>query len=50
MHGPALKPQPTPEDAGNKALIAPLRWAHLLPVDFRGEDTSLTQAQLAVLR
>jgi len=30
--------------------VATIRWAQVLPVDFDGEDTSLTQAQLAVLK
>jgi hypothetical protein len=33
-----------------QSLLATIRWAQVLPVDFEGEDTSLTQAQLAVLK
>gem|GEM_PF-5731178 len=52
----AAKRPPTPQvqqpqkDAQRKALVATIRWAQVLPVDFDGEDTSLTQAQLAVLK
>jgi hypothetical protein len=38
------------KDAERKALVATIRWAQVLPVDFDGVDTSLTQAQLAVLK
>ena len=27
-----------------------IRWAEMTPIDFHGEDTSLSQEQLAVLR
>jgi hypothetical protein len=27
-----------------------MRWAEMSPIDFQGEDASLTQEQLAVLR
>jgi hypothetical protein len=27
-----------------------MRWAEMRPIDFQGEDASLTQEQLAVLR
>jgi hypothetical protein len=27
-----------------------IRWAEMKPIDFKGEDTSLTQEQLKVLR
>ena len=27
-----------------------IQWAEMRPIDFQGEDTSLTQEQLAVLR
>jgi diacylglycerol kinase family enzyme len=33
-----------------RTTVATIRWAQVLPVDFDGEDTSLTQAQLAVLK
>jgi hypothetical protein len=32
------------------AVADTIRWALVLPVDFDGDDTSLTQAQLAVLK
>jgi hypothetical protein len=42
------KPQPKKLDTG--AIAATVRWAQVLPIDFDGEDTSLTQAQLALLK
>jgi hypothetical protein len=38
------------KDGETRAMAATIRWAQVLPVDFDGEDTSLTQAQLAVLK
>jgi len=43
-------PQAQEQQAERRALLATIRWAQVLPVDFDGEDTSLTQAQLAVLK
>jgi hypothetical protein len=37
-------------DGETRTVVATIRWAQVLPVDFDGEDTSLTQAQLAVLK
>lgn len=31
-------------------VVRTIRWAQVLPVDFDGDDTSLTQAQLAILK
>jgi hypothetical protein len=31
-------------------VSATIRWARVFPVDFDGEDTSLTQDQLALLK
>ncbi len=42
--------QPQGQDVEKRALVATIRWAQVLPVDFDGEDTSLTQAQLAILK
>ena len=39
-----------PKDATARAVTATIRWAQVLPVDFEGEDASLTQAQLAILK
>jgi hypothetical protein len=36
--------------ADSRAVRATIRWAQVLPVDFDGEDVSLTQAQLAILK
>lgn len=48
---PAAPPaQQQRKNAERKALVATVRWAQVLPVDFEGEDSSLTQAQLAVLK
>jgi hypothetical protein len=38
------------KDREIRTVAATIRWALVLPVDFDGEDTSLTQAQLAVLK
>jgi hypothetical protein len=38
------------KDGDTRSLAATIRWAQVLPVDFDGEDTSLTQDQLAVLK
>jgi hypothetical protein len=38
------------KDGESRAVVETIRWALVLPVDFDGEDTSLTQAQLAVLK
>lgn len=38
------------KDGDTRAVVATIRWAQVLPVDFDGEDTSLTQAHLAVLK
>jgi hypothetical protein len=38
------------QDGEFHAVAATIRWALVLPVDFDGDDTSLTQAQLAVLK
>jgi hypothetical protein len=37
-------------EANPRAVAATIRWAQVLPVDFDGEDASLTQAQLALLK
>jgi hypothetical protein len=37
-------------EADVRAVRATIRWAQVLPVDFDGEDVSLTQAQLAILK
>ncbi|MGO9829766.1 MAG: hypothetical protein ACLPJH_06460 [Myxococcaceae bacterium] len=47
---PAPEAQRRPEGAGKKAVAATIRWAQVLPVNFDREDTSLTQAELAVLK
>jgi len=39
-----------PKDADVRTVAATIRWAQVLPVDFDGEDVSLTQAQLAILK
>jgi hypothetical protein len=39
-----------PKKADPRAVAATIRWAQVLPVDFDGEDVSLTQAQLAILK
>jgi hypothetical protein len=39
-----------PKDGAAEAVAATIRWAQVLPVDFEGEDASLTQAQLAILK
>ena len=36
-----------PREADVRATI---RWAQVLPIDFDGEDVSLTQAQLSILK
>jgi len=46
----APKAQPQTTEAERKAAVATIRWAQVLPVDFDGDDASLTQAQLAVLK
>ncbi len=46
----APEAQHIPADAEKKAVAATIRWAQVLPVDFDGKDTSLTQAELAVLK
>ena len=38
------------QDGDIRTVAATIRWALVLPVDFEGDDTSLTQAQLAVLK
>jgi hypothetical protein len=52
MHKPPRDEQPKRQakDGETRAIAATIRWAQVLPVDFEGEDTSLTQAQLAVLK
>jgi hypothetical protein len=42
--------KPEPKDGEARTVVATIRWAQVLPVDFDGEDRSLTQAQLAVLK
>ena len=39
-----------PKQADARAVGVTIRWAQVLPVDFDGEDVSLTQAQLALLK
>ncbi len=39
-----------PAEADVRAVRDTIRWAQVLPVDFDGEDVSLTQAQLAILK
>ena len=41
-----LKPFRSAAVAGRPAI----RWAEMRPIDFEGEDTSLTQEQLEILR
>jgi hypothetical protein len=39
-----------PKEADARAMAATIRWAQVLPIDFEGEDASLTQAHLAILK
>ncbi len=39
-----------PKQADARAVAVIIRWAQVLPVDFDGEDVSLTQAHLALLK
>ena len=59
--GSVSTPSPQPASGRISRLLRPfrgraaderpdLRWAEMRPIDFDGEDTSLTQEQLAVLR
>ena len=52
MHNatPAGRTKREPKDGDARAVAATIRWAQVLPVDFDGEDASLTQAQLAILK
>ncbi len=38
------------KDEEVRTISATIRWARVFPVDFEGEDTSLTQEQLAILK
>lgn len=52
MHkqAPDTQTKRAPQNGERRAVAATIRWAQVLPIDFDGEDTSLTQAQLAVLK
>jgi hypothetical protein len=43
-------PGKTGKDEETLTVSATIRWARVFPVDFEGEDTSLTQAQLDLLK
>ena len=47
---PVQRSNRNPKEADPRAVAVTIRWAQVLPVDFDGEDVSLTQAQLAILK
>jgi hypothetical protein len=43
-------PDKTQDQASRKPTEQEPRWAWLISIDFKGEDRSLTQAELAILK